>query len=198
MHKLPRDKDKKKWEEQRAKRGYSDYDTYGIYHWFTDIIPDMLEYKSKHFEDIPGLIYAEYCKKHNIKNHDEFERQGCFDGCASYYKETLQKMAFLFREANEHICSKKNPYQEEHSKAFRDYLDKYGLFGSKVKDSEYNIVDKNGRQSTFVNDKYAMSNLEEYKDISMKYSDEQNKIDIYQEKCRKKAFSMLRKYFYEL
>ena len=196
MYKLPRWKERKKWEEQRAKRGYSDYDTYGIYSWFTSIIPDMLDYKSKHFEEIPGLVIAEYEKKHGINSIDEFEEQECWRPCASYWKKTLQKMAFLFREADEHTCSKKNPYQEEHDKATRDYLDKYGLFGSKIEENVY--YDNNGRKYYRVNHKYDMANLEEYKDISAKYSNEQRKIDDYQEKCRKKAFSMLRKYFYEL
>lgn len=189
------------WKKQRGERGFSDYDTYGIYNWFMSIIPDMLEYKSEHFESIPGIVDHEYCKKHGISDWEAYEKvnkEEWWNWCSEYWKKTLKKIAFLFREADEHTCSRRNPYQEEHNKALHDYLDKYGLFGSKVKDSPYNILDKYGRSSTRMNDKYSMSNLDEYKEIDHKFYEEYHKIEAYQEKCKKKAFKMLKKYFYDL
>lgn len=38
----------KEWESQRAKQGFSIYDTYEINTWFMSIIPDMLNEIKKH------------------------------------------------------------------------------------------------------------------------------------------------------
>ena len=53
------------------------------------------------------------------------------DTCHEEWDSILDKMIFLWREAREETCSKKNIYDEEHSKAmdelpeYKDISDKY-------------------------------------------------------------------------
>ena len=48
----------------------------------------------------------------------------------------LGRMEFLFREANEDTCRKKNLYEEEHDLAQEEFTTKYGMFGEKLKTEE--------------------------------------------------------------
>ena len=48
----------------------------------------------------------------------------------------LGRMEFLFREANEDTCRKKNLYEEEHDLAQEEFTTKYGMFGEKLKTKE--------------------------------------------------------------
>ena len=48
----------------------------------------------------------------------------------------LRRMEFLFREANEDTCRKKNPYEEEYDLTQEAFTAKYGMFGEKLKTEE--------------------------------------------------------------
>ena len=48
----------------------------------------------------------------------------------------LGRMEFLFREANEDTCRKKNPYEKEHDLAREEFTEKYGMFGEMLKTEE--------------------------------------------------------------
>ena len=45
-------------------------------------------------------------------------------------------MEFLFREANEETCHRKNPYEEAYDQAREAFTRKYGMFGEKLKTEE--------------------------------------------------------------
>jgi hypothetical protein len=72
-------------------------------------------------------------------------------------------MIFLWRETDEDTCSKKNPYEEEHSKASDEFNDKYGLFGGKLQtEKELEENKKRGGGGTV----HFMYELQEDKEIS--------------------------------
>lgn len=52
------------------------------------------------------------------------------------WKGILSEMIFLFREAHEDTCTKKNPFEEEYSRATKEFTEKYGFFGEKLKTEE--------------------------------------------------------------
>lgn len=45
-------------------------------------------------------------------------------------------MIFLFREADESSCQKKNPYEDEHMKMLEEFAQKYGHFGEMLETAE--------------------------------------------------------------
>ena len=103
-------------------------------------------------------------------------------------------MIFLFREADERQCRCKNPYEEEHSKAFSLFMDKYGLLGEKLRtpeerkrDSEQNVITYHG-----------MRELPEYKELCKRYDEEEKKLEQYREECKNEAFELFSNWFYSL
>ena len=44
----------------------------------------------------------------------------------------LDRMIFLWRESNEYTCTRQNPYEEEYSKAHKEFTEKYGFLGEKL------------------------------------------------------------------
>ena len=51
-------------------------------------------------------------------------------------RQSLAKMAFLLRDANESTCQKKNPYEAEYSRILREFDANYGIFGDGLKTLE--------------------------------------------------------------
>ena len=73
-------------------------------------------------------------------------------------------------------CSEKNPYEDEHSKAFDEFHNKYGLFGSKLQtEKELEENKKRGGGGTV----HFMNELPEYRKISEKYDEEQKRLEEY-------------------
>ena len=95
---------------------------------------------------------------------------------------------------DERQCRCKNPYEEEHSKAFSLFMDKYGLLGEKLRtpeerkrDSEQNVITYHG-----------MRELPEYKELCKRYDEEEKKLEQYREECKNEAFELFTKWFYSL
>lgn len=54
------------------------------------------------------------------------------DTCHEEWNCILDKMIFLWREAEKDTCSQKNPFDEAHSKAMDEFTERFGLFGNKL------------------------------------------------------------------
>ena len=59
-------------------------------------------------------------------------------------------MEFLFREANEKTCCRKNPYEDAHNQARETYIQKYGMFGEKLKTKEEKELEKKKDPAVYI------------------------------------------------
>ena len=104
-------------------------------------------------------------------------------------------MIFLWRESNELTCSRKNPYEKEHSKAFEEFTEKYGFLGEKLQTAEELEGNrKRGGGGTI----HFMDELPEYKEISDKYRKESKILEDYRNISKDEALDMLKEYFFDL
>lgn len=172
--------------DQRARRGYCDTDLYSIRDWFLSIIPDMLlEYKDSRNsspcigEDGEHITTGE--------SHD-------YDFYSKNWDKILDRMIFLFREANEDTCSKKNPYDEEYNKAYDEFIEKYGVDGEKLRTEEENEYYNRTGNITM----HFLGDAPEYKDIHDKHMAAWSEIEEYREKCRVEAMELFTKYMNDL
>lgn len=117
------------------------------------------------------------------------------DTCHEEWDKILERMIFLWRESNECTCTMKNPYEEEHSKAHKEFIEKYGLLGEKLQ-TEEELEDnrRRGGGGTV----HFMKELPEYKEISDKYLEEERKLEEYRNKSKDEALGMLKEYFFDL
>lgn len=170
---------------QRIKRGYCDADLYSIHDWFLEIVPAMLEQYKKTRTGSPSVLGE------NLPNEKGFIVN---ETCHKEWDEILDKMIFLFREADESTCQRKNPYEDEHSKAFHEFTQKYGLFGEKLETQE----EKEEGQRTGGYAMHFMSELPEYAEIDEKYHAAESELEEYRNKCKDEAFKLFSKYFFYL
>lgn len=115
------------------------------------------------------------------------------DTCHEEWNCILDKMIFLWREAEKDTCSQKNPFDEAHSKAMDEFTERFGLFGNKLQtEKELEENRKRGGGGTI----HFMDELPEYKEISDKYREEEKRLEEYRRKCKDEAIDMLKQYFY--
>lgn len=103
-------------------------------------------------------------------------------------------MEFLFREANEETCRRKNPYQDAYDQAMETFTRKYGMFGEKLKTIEEKELEKSKGSCRM----YTMSDVPEYKEISDQWLAAENELASYQDRCMKKGMELFAKYFWHL
>ena len=103
-------------------------------------------------------------------------------------------MEFLFREANEDTCRKKNPYEKEHDLAREEFTEKYGMFGEKLKTEE--AIAREKREHT--HRLYTMSDVPEYAEISEKWLAAECELREYRDRCLKQGMELMTKYFWNL
>lgn len=106
----------------------------------------------------------------------------------------LDEMIFLWREANETTCSKKNRYEQEYQNAQEEFERKYGVFGEKLRSEE----DIEHEKNTGCRIIYGITKAPEYQEIWDKYSQEQRDIEAYRHECKDQAFDLMKEHFYDL
>ncbi len=106
----------------------------------------------------------------------------------------LGRMEFLFREANEDTCRKKNLYEEEHDLAQEEFTTKYGMFGEKLKTEEEIAREKREHTHRL----YMLSDVPEYVEISGKWLAAEGELREYRDKCLKQGMELMTKYFRNL
>lgn len=164
---------------QRCRKGYCYRDLWNIDIWFLNVMPDMLrEFRSS----IHGYPY-ELTEKHNASEDKE-------KLAVEEWDEILEKMAFLFQEADEDTCKKENLYQAEHDHIQEEFEQKYGMFGEKLWTPEEKV---GGRKRL-----HFAHELPEYKEIEEKYMEEERKIAQYRVECKDEAFQLFSYWFYHL
>lgn len=174
-----------KWSKQRITRGYADSDVWEMRAFLQRLIPDMLQNLKDNRHGSPSCVGEDYV------NEDGFLVN---DTCHEEWDKILDKMIFLWHEMDEDLCSKTNPYEEEHLKVFCEFCEKYGYCGEGLMTEEEKAEQERSGNTTM----HFMSELPEYKDIDDKYIEESKKLDKYQEECKDEAIDMLKKYFYYL
>ncbi len=170
---------------QRITKGYCEKDLWSIHDWFLEIVPDMLEEYKKGRTGSPGVLGKNYTNEKGILVNDT---------CHEEWDQILDEMIFLFREADEDACTKKNPCEKEYSRAFDEFVMKYGLLGSGLRTPEEIEKDKERNVFTY----HGMHELPEYKEISEQYNAEEKKLEEYREECKNKAFELFSRWFYSL
>lgn len=99
---------------QRATRGWANRDTWGIDHWFSATMSNMLEYFAGSTHGYPdnSLELYEKCKEFDLPDADAPDPQGKDESLDDYkfriYQFIIRRMAFLFREYREETCSVQN------------------------------------------------------------------------------------------
>ena len=143
---------RKKMERQRRKYGYCDYDTYCFDYWFVFHIAAMIdnvlnnkygigmstefmrEYYVEHSEEYgdagecakaQGLDQATAWSIGIVDNKEMLDKYR--DDAQHAWEQMLRNMAFWFRESDEELCSRFNPYQYGDEKFWQteDELRKY-------------------------------------------------------------------------
>lgn len=164
---------------QRCRKGYCYRDLWNIDIWFLNVMPDML----REFRDNTHGYPYELVEKHNESEDKE-------KLAVEEWNEILEKMAFLFQEADEDTCKKENPYQAEHDHIQEEFEQKYGVFGEKLRTAEEKVGF--GKRLHFAHE------LPEYKEIEEKYMEEERKIARYRVERKDEAFQLFSYWFYHL
>lgn len=169
------------WEDvkctyQRAKHGYCYRDLWSINAWFLDVMPRMLE-------------------EHRDTRHGSPVTEGTTEEtCHEKWTEILDRMIFLFREASEDTCTRRNPYEDDFGKAVDDFTKRFGVCGEGLMTDE----EKEKAQREELYTWHSVSELPEYGEMCDKYFDEDRKIAEYREKCKDEAFALFVKHFHDL
>lgn len=200
--------------EQRAMRGYSDYDVSIFSSWFLCTVRPMLEQLAENHDGYPSSIDSEYFEEHKnevaAKTYLEFrsndadeesrlykERQAADEECSRRWNSILNRLAFLLGEMNEDTCLKKNPFKDAVDKAYEEFEEKYGLFGDGLKSEEELKEEKKSRTSRlyFPYDEPGRTDVQ---DLFEKYHKEERKLMEYRNQCKDEFFRLFSKYFYDL
>ena len=174
-----------KWSGQRITRGYADCDLWSKDNYLQKLLPDML----KKFKDTRHGSPAELGE-----NYTNEQGHVVNDTCHEEWDKILDRMIFLWRETDEETCSKKNPYEEEHRKAYEEFDAKYGMLGEGLLTDEEREESKKGRGTRV----HFMSELPEYKEISEKYEAAERELATYRDKCKDEAMDLMKRYFWDL
>jgi len=180
------------WKKQRAKYGFSVYDTFEINTWFLKTIPDMLDVLIKNNKCISNIVINEYLEKSSIKDEEkELNTEEVF----KIWTNILCEMKHHFLEANSDTCSFKNKYEKEYQKALQEYQKEYGWFGEK---KHPEIMTENADGSTTYEVGYGFSDIPKYQEINKLYTEEEKRIEEYNNEHKAKALEMFVKYFDDL
>ncbi len=174
-----------KYSLQRITKGYCDKDLWDISDWFLKLMPDMLTEYKKTRHGSPGILGKNYKNEKELLVNDE---------CHHEWDRILSKMIFLFREADEDTCRKKNPYEKAYMEAFDTFSKKYGVMGEKLRTPEEIKRNKKEHVITY----HSMEELDEYKEICENYRKCEKELSEYRLKCKDKAFELFSKWFYHL
>lgn len=172
----------KRWKEditcicQRLRYGYCYRDVWSIDEWFLTVIPNMIHDLRINGHGYPG--YFTGTEEENVRKWDMI----------------LKRIEFLFREANEETCCRKNPYEDVHDQARVAFTLKYGMFGEKLKTEEEKEQEKNKGYCRM----YTMSDVPEYKEISDQWLTAENELTAYRDQCMKEGMKLFTKYFWNL
>lgn len=158
---------------QRIKKGFCYRDIWSIDDWFLNVIPDMLDELKNTRHGTPAKFFR--------NDGDEDDR------ASREWNDILAQMAYLFREANEETCQRKNPYDEEHGIVLHKFVERFGINGKWVKRKDGTRV--------FIRH---LSDIPKYRELDENYRRVEKELCEYRYDCQKKALSMFAEYFNDL
>ena len=174
------------WSWQRVTRGYADCDVMSMYAFLQHLLPEMLQDLKNNRVGSPAVLGKEYTNEDGILMNDT---------CHKEWDQILEEMIFLWKESGEETCTRVNIYEEEYFRAWKEFEDKYGIFGEKLQTKEEQEENQRRGGGCTV---HFMREIPDYKEIDEKYSSEQRKIEKYREECKDKALDLLKEYFFAL
>ena len=172
---------------ERIWKGYCDYDIFAIDDWFLGIMPVMLEDFKDHLHGCPKM-------PDSISRRVFLTEEEKFNSDMDAWKNVLDRMIFLLKEADEETCSRKNPYEEEYEKAWEEFMEKYGDWGEKLMTDQERQDADSGKGHRL----YFPDSVEEYKPISDKYFEQCRLISQYRQECKDEALMLFSEWFYAL
>ena len=170
---------------ERIRKGYCDFDTFDIDSWFLGLMPAMLqEFK----DNLHGCPVSEDSLSHSLLP------DGDYSDDMKKWKNTLDQMIFLLKEANEDTCSRRNPYEEEYDRICDEFYKKYGAYGEELMTEEQRkAAEQNyGRRMHFPRD------VKKYRSLTDKYMKEEYDIGQYRKDCKDEFFRLFSRWFYAL
>lgn len=170
---------------QRATRGYADCDVHEMGFWLQALLPVMLEDYRDNRHGSPACLGKNVTDENGMLVNPT---------CHEEWTEILDKMIFYWKESNEETCSRKNPYEEEHTKAFSEFTDKYGLFGEKLQTPEELEASKKHGGCTM----HFMHERPEYAELDKLYMEQEQELEQYRLECKDKAMDLLKEYLFYL
>ena len=172
----------KRWKEdiicicQRLRYGYCYRDAWAIDQWFLVIIPNMLNDLRINGHGYPGSFTG--TEEENVRK----------------WNRILEHMEFLFREANEETCHRKNPYEEAYDQAREAFTRKYGMFGEKLKTDE----EKEQETDKGYSGVHTMSDVADYKEILDQWFAAEKELASYRDRCMKEGMKLFTRYLWDL
>lgn len=106
-----------KYCKQRINRGWCDADLYSVCDWFLAMVPAMLEQYQQMRHGSPSILGENYQNEDGILVNDT---------CHEEWDAILERMIFLFHEADEWSCQRKNPYEGEYTRVCEEFDREYG------------------------------------------------------------------------
>lgn len=158
-----------KYCKQRINRGWCDADLYSIHDWFLATVPPMLELYRQTRHGRPGILGENYQNQDGILVNDT---------CHAEWDAILERMIFLFREADEYSCQRKNPYEDAYMRMYEEFDREYGWFGEKLETPE----EKAERMRTGAYVIHFPSEVPEYAGIDEMYKAEEKKLEAYRQR----------------
>ena len=167
--------------KQRVTQGFCDRDLWDIGTWFLSLMPVMLRRYKETRHGSPECLGENYTDTDGILKNDT---------CHAEWDKILDEMIFLFREALEETCSKKNPYAGEHTRQFTEFESRFGMLGEKLQTKEE--LAEHGQTGCIT--AHFMSELPEYQESDEKYETAEKELEEYREQCRIKAMELFTKW----
>jgi len=156
---------RKKWRSQRARKGFSDSDVWGIDYWFSDTIARMLTELRDHTDGHPVFDdEGNFAAPDESYDNDERDRK--------LWYEILSRMIFLAKEMNDETCSMVNPYMDEYVKHETDLWESHKTMNSSDSADEPEEIKKlkeNFLKFELEKKKYIMSCKDEFFELFSKY-----------------------------
>ena len=196
------------YRKERAKKGYCCRDLWAMDNWFLNLIPKMLrefrEYSKT--EAYPMSLFDEEwfeenkdrCSEVGIHDVDFFhnnyyenlsdEQQKFYNEMDKYNEkkwfETLDRMIFLFEEASEETCSKKNPYEKEYMDFISSTIPNKRRTNKELRERKKNPPPER--------DEEADSKMQKM------HFEEELKLEEYRKQCKDEAMALFTKYLHNL
>jgi len=178
-----------KYAYQRIRYGYCDSDVWSIDWWFLSVVPNMLEDLRDTAHGYPSAFEDHSKTLVGTGAPEEVDEEGM-----QRWKDTLNEMIFLLREAHEETCTRENKYDAEYKKALDEFDKKYGLFGDGLKSEEEKVEEKKTGSYRM----YMLGDVPEYKEIDELHFTEATEIRNYRDECKNKGLDLFKEWFWNL